>query len=148
MNQELTQVKDVKQIIMQPAYQDQSGNYGSDLAVLVLASPVEFSPAVQPVCIDWDLRAIDNDLREGNLGTVAGWGLNENDTFSDTLHTVQLPVVSDEKCIKEQPRAFRKYVTYTTFCAGYRNRKLTLNEIFSHSFVTYSIKLIFRHQKA
>jgi hypothetical protein len=56
---------------MQPAYQDQSGNYGSDLAVLVLASAVEFSPAVQPVCIDWDLKAIDNDLSEGNLGTVS-----------------------------------------------------------------------------
>jgi hypothetical protein len=56
---------------MQPAYQDQSGNYGSDLALLVLASPVKFSPAVQPVCIDWDLKSIDNDLSEGNLGTVS-----------------------------------------------------------------------------
>jgi hypothetical protein len=56
---------------MQSAHQDQSGNYGSDLAVLVLASPVEFSPAVQPVCIDWGLKAIDNDLSEGNLGTAS-----------------------------------------------------------------------------
>ena len=31
--------------------------------------------------------------------------------FSDTLRTVQLPIVSDNKCIREQPRAFRKYVT-------------------------------------
>lgn len=56
---------------MQPAYQDRSGNYGSDLAVLILATAVEFSHAVLPVCIDWDLKAIDSDLTEGNLGTVS-----------------------------------------------------------------------------
>ncbi|XP_069688228.1 clotting factor C-like [Periplaneta americana] len=121
VNEEVTQIKDVKQIIMQPTYQDLGGNYGSDVAILVLGSPVEFSPVVQPVCIDWDLKAIDNDLTEGNLGMVAGWGVNENDTFSDLLRMVQLPVVSDQKCIEEQPRDFKKYVTYTTFCAGYRN---------------------------
>ncbi|KAJ4426199.1 hypothetical protein ANN_27008 [Periplaneta americana] len=68
VNEEVTQIKDVKQIIMQPTYQDLGGNYGSDVAILVLGSPVEFSPVVQPVCIDWDLKAIDNDLTEGNLG--------------------------------------------------------------------------------
>ena len=54
---------------------------------------------------------------------VAGWGVNENDTFSDKLYMVQLPVIPDQTCIDDQSRDFKKYVTYTTFCAGYNNGK-------------------------
>nr|CAD7396743.1 unnamed protein product [Timema cristinae] len=213
--QDFTQIRDVKEIVIQPAYQDLGGNYGSDIAVLLMASPIEFSPVVRPVCIDWELDHMSRDLADGNFGTrgggtqgegrkekrengmtrrieqsrcnswrnqelssfydnisilgpammqinliscgfhqaltfkclhydhpmgqssklyssgimkgklaalqVAGWGVNENDTFSDSLRSTQLEVVSDKKCLSEQPRDFKKYVTYTSFCAGYRN---------------------------
>ncbi|KAJ9583785.1 hypothetical protein L9F63_021875 [Diploptera punctata] len=120
-NDNLTQIKTIKEIVMLAAYQDKTGNYGSDLAVLILSSRVEFSSAVRPVCIDWELDYIDQDLSEGSVGTVAGWGVNENDTFSDKLYKVQLPVVPDQTCITQQSRDFKKYITYTTFCAGYNN---------------------------
>lgn len=54
---------------------------------------------------------------------AVGWGLTENDTFSTELRAVRLPVMSDEKCIQQQQRDFKKYVTYTSFCAGYTNGK-------------------------
>ncbi|KAJ9575282.1 hypothetical protein L9F63_025765 [Diploptera punctata] len=120
-NDNLTQIKTIKEIVMLAAYQDKTGNYGSDLAVLILSSRVEFSAAVRPVCIDWELDYIDQDLSQGSVGTVAGWGVNENDTFSDKLYKVQLPVVPDQTCITQQSRDFKKYITYTTFCAGYNN---------------------------
>ncbi|XP_066998504.2 modular serine protease [Anabrus simplex] len=119
--QELTQIRNIKEIIMQPAYQDQGGNYGSDLAVLALSSPVEFTTVVRPICIDWKLEHMNTDIVENNTGVVVGWGVNENDTFSDTLRMTRLQIAGDERCIQEQPRDFKKYVTYTTFCAGFRN---------------------------
>ncbi|CAG2060472.1 unnamed protein product [Timema podura] len=119
--QDFTQIRDVKEIVIQPAYQDLGGNYGSDIAVLLMASPIEFSPVVRPLCIDWELDHMSTDLADGNFGTVAGWGVNENDTFSESLRFTELQVVSDKKCLSEQPRDFKKYVTYTSFCAGYRN---------------------------
>lgn len=48
-------------------------------------------------------------------------GITENDTFSKNLRATSLPVVSDEKCIESQVSDFKKYVTYTSFCAGWAN---------------------------
>lgn len=41
--------------------------------------------------------------------------------FADHLRVTSIPVVSEENCIKNQKKDFKKYVTYTTFCAGYQN---------------------------
>lgn len=57
--------------------------------------------------------------------------VTENDTFSDVIRVAQLNVVSTEACIKRQPRAFQKFITFTTFCAGLDNGEC--------------VKLIFRH---
>ncbi|XP_049855169.1 limulus clotting factor C-like [Schistocerca gregaria] len=116
-----TQIRDVQDLILPPTYQDQEGHYASDLALVVLAAPANFSAAVQPVCIDWELRHMDRQLAPGSIGQAAGWGMNEYDDFADTLHVVDMPVIDDRRCIEEQERDFRKYVRYTTFCAGYRN---------------------------
>nr|CAD7398146.1 unnamed protein product [Timema poppensis] len=70
--QDFTQIRDVKEIVIQPAYQDLGGNYGSDIAVLLMASPIEFSPVVRPVCIDWELDHMSRDLEDGNFGTLLG----------------------------------------------------------------------------
>lgn len=52
---------------------------------------------------------------------IFGMGMTENDTYSDSLRGVYLPVVSDERCVKEQRVDFRKYIRYTSFCAGWKN---------------------------
>ncbi|XP_049947696.1 limulus clotting factor C-like [Schistocerca serialis cubense] len=111
----------VRDLILPPTYQDQEGHYASDLALVVLAAPANLSVAVQPVCIDWELRHMDRQLAPGSIGQAAGWGMNEYDDFADTLHVIDMPVIDDRRCIEEQERDFRKYVRYTTFCAGYRN---------------------------
>lgn len=50
-----------------------------------------------------------------------GLGLTENDTFSKTLRVTSLRIVSEEKCRESHTKDFRKYLTYTTFCAGWEN---------------------------
>lgn len=48
-------------------------------------------------------------------------GVNENETFSETMRGTYLPVVDNAKCIKDQKQDFRKYITFTAFCAGWKN---------------------------
>lgn len=50
-----------------------------------------------------------------------GMGLTETDTYSTEMRVTKLPVVSNEKCIKKQDAEFRKYVSFTAFCAGWGN---------------------------
>lgn len=64
------QVREVKEIVTQPLYQDKNGNYGSDLSILVLNEPIHLSPSIHPACIDLNLKNINYQLQEGNLGLV------------------------------------------------------------------------------
>ncbi|XP_046487883.1 modular serine protease-like [Neodiprion pinetum] len=115
-----TQVFDVENIELQYSYQDREGNYGSDLAILVLKKPVVINSCVKPVCIDWT-DANDVVQRDGAIGLVIGMGITENDTFGASLRMASVEIVSNEKCYQKQKRDFRKYITYTSFCAGWGN---------------------------
>lgn len=66
-----TQVLAVDRIEMPAAYQDHVGNYGSDLAILVLKTPTMITSAVTPICLDWSY-SLDVLQRSGQIGFVAG----------------------------------------------------------------------------
>ncbi|XP_018395859.1 PREDICTED: uncharacterized protein LOC108774285, partial [Cyphomyrmex costatus] len=119
---ENAQVIDVESIELQNAYQDHESNYGSDIALLILKKAVTITTVVGPVCIPWDSNAILLEYqRNSGLGLVAGMGLTENDTFSSVLRVTTVKIISDDECRKNQNRDFRKYLTYTSFCAGWAN---------------------------
>lgn len=119
--EEFAQFFDVSRIIRHPLYLDKLGNYGSDIALVELNQSVALSDDIHPVCIDWDLDDITSHLTRNQMGIIVGMGITENDTKSDEIRIAQLPVVSNEDCIKRQPRDFQKYITFTTFCAGWGN---------------------------
>lgn len=112
----------VRQIRMHPLYQDRYGNYGSDVALLELDAPLELGFDALPVCIDWQLDDIsEKHLQHDSLGLVMGMGVSEQNAFGDRLRWTALPVVDHAVCLERQRRDFRKYVTFTTFCAGWAN---------------------------
>lgn len=119
-------IYDVKRIIRHPLYLDKIGNYGSDIALVELNASIPLSDEIHPVCIDWDLDDITSHLSHSQMGVIVGMGINENDTNSQHIRMVKLPVVSNEDCVKKEPRDFQKYVTFTTFCAGWGNGKCHL----------------------
>ncbi|GLV43632.1 Transferrin 3 [Carabus blaptoides fortunei] len=125
--QHITQIRNIQRVITQPLYQDRTGNYGSDLAVLVLSDPVKLSSEIHPACIDWNLRDTIYHFKNNSIGLAVGMGITENDTFSETLKGVYLPVVSNEKCVEDQEQDFKKYITYTVFCAGWKNGTAVCN---------------------
>lgn len=48
-------------------------------------------------------------------------GLTENDTFSPVMRMTTMKIVSDDECRRNQKKDFLKYLTYTSFCAGWAN---------------------------
>ncbi|GLG92927.1 Limulus clotting factor C, partial [Gryllus bimaculatus] len=111
----------IKKVVMQLAYQIHGGNYGSDIALLFLENAVELTSVERYVCADWNAENLDDHLEENNTGQILGWGVKENYTHSESLRMTTLMVRGPEHCIEMQPRVFKKYVTYTSFCAGYNN---------------------------
>jgi hypothetical protein len=58
----------VAEILVHPAYN--SSNYQSDMALLILSSPVQFTKYVKPVCL-WDKREVDLENIVNKEGTVS-----------------------------------------------------------------------------
>lgn len=54
-------------------------------------------------------------------------GITENDTFSEKLRVTTVKIISENECRESQNKDFRKYLTYTTFCAGWKNGTAVCN---------------------
>lgn len=118
-------VFDIVRIIRHPLYLDKVGNYGSDIALVKLNASVEMSDDIHPACIDWNLDDITSQLSNSHVGIITGMGITENDTNSDLLRLAKLPVVANEECVRQEPKDFQKFVTFTTFCAGWGNGSMS-----------------------
>lgn len=122
-----------KQIIIHPAYNDRIGSYGSDIALVELAEIVELDDYVSPICIDFnDIMSFDSDQR---IGTVVGFGMTENKTYSENMQIATMPIVNSKECIARDPSGLGKYITFATFCAGWANGTNTCNGDSGSSFV-------------
>lgn len=113
----LGQNKYIRSIHVHPNYNP--ANYDSDLAVVILDSPVELNHAVRPVCYIRDLNTLQEEimLRPGNRGKVVGWGKDSSEELSRELRMAELTVVSPQTCMEKLQVAFRSQVRYTTLCA-------------------------------
>lgn len=68
---ERTQIRQVVTVQLQQAYQDHEGNYGSDLAIIILDKPAVLSSTVSPVCLEWTVVSDEPQGME-EMGLVAG----------------------------------------------------------------------------
>ncbi|KAJ3653082.1 hypothetical protein Zmor_018999 [Zophobas morio] len=111
------QDKHVEKITIHPKYNAQI--FTNDIAVLKVASPVDVTNYVRPVCL-WDedtrLNAVTN-----RVGTVVGWGFDENGRVTEQLTKAKMPVVSQETCIYSFPDFYSRFTSNTTYCAGFKN---------------------------
>ncbi|CAH0549014.1 unnamed protein product, partial [Brassicogethes aeneus] len=97
----------------------------NDIAILTLSEPVKFTDFVRPVCI-WD-DYIALDIVFDRLGTVVGWGFDENQQISNTLKKVEMPVKTHTDCILSNNEFFSKVMTKNNYCAGFRNGSSACN---------------------
>lgn len=59
----------VAEIKIPHSYTDQQGNYGSDIAILLLNSSLQFSELLQPICVDWEEKLDFSDNSVGKVGS-------------------------------------------------------------------------------
>lgn len=98
-----------------------SNNYmANNIALLILIEKIAMGPTVMPACVDW--TGIKNiPPNEDTPGKIVGWGLNENVTYNEILHTTNLPYISYERCLKLLTDHGKPYLTLDKFCAGKKN---------------------------
>lgn len=104
-------------VVIHPDYRTQSELY-SDIAVGKLSETLVFSEFIQPACL-WT-GAAEQSLIVGRNGVIVGWGLDESGMQTAEPKRVEVPIVSDQKCLRSHD-GFGKITSDRTFCAGWRN---------------------------
>ncbi|CAG0899000.1 unnamed protein product [Darwinula stevensoni] len=116
---ELVQKKEVTLIIPHPDYDAQ--HYNSDIALLKLTEPANFTDRVQLVCLPTHSDLTEVNLQGGSQGWVAGWGHDASNEGTDVLRHIKLSVISNEKCLNDSSFVTSNPLTNITenmFCAG------------------------------
>ncbi|OXU31175.1 hypothetical protein TSAR_009417 [Trichomalopsis sarcophagae] len=104
----------IKKVYIHPKY-NHSG-FENDVALLELDEEVEFTDAIQPICLPIQSRRINRKNFVGESAFVAGWGALEFDgTQSDGLREAELRVIGNDKCQKDL-RLMN--ITSNVICAG------------------------------
>ncbi|KPU80584.1 uncharacterized protein Dana_GF26735, isoform B [Drosophila ananassae] len=87
----------------------------ADIGLLILSKSIVYTRYIQPLCL-WtsDLGIPSN---EGDLGAVAGWGVDTNAQKTRFPKSVYVQLVDRDRCRYKMPRA-EDFITDRTVCAG------------------------------
>ncbi|XP_076182094.1 modular serine protease-like [Ptiloglossa arizonensis] len=111
----------VTEISIPERYMGARGNFAQDIALIKLATPLELTTLVRPICMDWDNVYERRQLQAGQNGKSVGWGKTIADEPSKTLQELIMPFVPYDQCLSAVPDEFRGYITSDKFCAGRLN---------------------------
>lgn len=107
----------ISKIVYHHDYDGSTASFDADLAILILTSEITFTPFIQPACLPSKNSTVI-DVR----GTVAGYGITENNTLADTLRHVEIPTIDHLTCLYTEPdlasfgsTRFNKFVPNCTF---------------------------------
>ncbi|XP_077579019.1 transmembrane protease serine 5 [Stigmatopora nigra] len=95
-------------------------SHDSDIALMKLRTPLNFSDTVRPVC----LPQYDYDPPGGTQCWISGWGYTQPDGVhsSDTLKEATIPIISTNKC--NSSCMYNGEITPQMLCAGYTEGKV------------------------
>lgn len=103
----------VQKILVHPHFHDYT--FDSDLALVLLQTPVVFNPTALPACLP-NHHLSEALLQKNMMGVVSGWGTTQYmGRSSRFLRKVALPVVSHRTC----SLSTEQVVTDNMFCAGF-----------------------------
>ncbi|NWY01688.1 OVCH1 protein, partial [Nothoprocta ornata] len=104
----------VKTIVVHPDFDPVS--YDSDIALVQLEAPLEYSTAVRPVCLPHRTET----LPSSSLCAVSGWGITEADgSQAKRLQQTQVPVLENEVCERSYYLNHPGGITSRMVCAGF-----------------------------
>merc|ERR1712198_161752 len=103
----------VEKVIIHEGYDDEEGTE-DDIALLKLKGSIEYSDAVQPICLPAKTQEWDED----DMFLVSGWGAKkEGGGTPDKLHQVMVPYYNNDKC--NSLRFYKGSIHDKVICAGY-----------------------------
>ncbi|KAL7825437.1 hypothetical protein AOLI_G00326440 [Acnodon oligacanthus] len=103
----------VEKVLVHPHFHEYT--FDSDIALLYLSQPVEFSAVVSPACMP-NAHLAKVLMMENQRGLVTGWGATSFlGSSSRFLRKVVLPVIGQEECM----RSTEQVITDNMFCAGF-----------------------------
>ncbi|KAL0985332.1 hypothetical protein UPYG_G00155600 [Umbra pygmaea] len=122
---DLSKPLEVSSIHLHPKYNDSEKNYDHDIGLIHLKHSVTYNTNVMPLC----LPTKDSKYPTGQNGLVSGFGTMENDTSTNALQYVPVPVVDQEHCrrsvdmvkVEMKEMASKEIIpslTENMFCAG------------------------------
>merc|ERR1712227_790285 len=112
-NEEGTQNIGVKLVVKHKDFTMQTLH--SDIAILVLKSPIQYTSTVRRVC----LPSSSTDTYEGKMGTVAGWGLlREGGSRPTVLMELSMKIWNNDKCRTTYGSTAPAGIKETMMCAG------------------------------
>lgn len=114
------QVFRIEKIHNHETYRDLEGLYTGDITIILLKQNIDFTNYIAPACMYFNFDYTRLTVLPGLTGKVAGWGKTESGgVASDVLKSIEMPVVSDEECIRTSSEEFKKFLTSDKFCAGF-----------------------------
>jgi len=110
----------VARIISHPTYRGKSSGFDYDFALLQLDSVISFSANIRPVCLPSDV----NEDYAGRSAIYTGWGKTESGRGSSFLREVDVDILSNRECTRNDRFSWRKgQITDRMICAaGARGR--------------------------
>ncbi|KAI4501755.1 hypothetical protein M0802_003090 [Mischocyttarus mexicanus] len=113
-NLRYVQKSKVKKFYVRCNYLGAAGNYASDIALVEIETPFNFSAVLLPACVDQSI------VESGN-GLIAGFGETDIGSLSSTLQSTTVPYVSTTVCNSVSPPQSKKFLPKDKFCAGFAN---------------------------
>uniref|UniRef100_U5EYJ0 Putative trypsin-like serine protease n=1 Tax=Corethrella appendiculata TaxID=1370023 RepID=U5EYJ0_9DIPT len=105
----------VNDVIINPGYKRDTASYDADIGLLTTEEEITYTDYIRPICLWNEDDNIQNIV--GKKATIVGWGRTEEGSLSPTPRFTQVPIVSQEDCLRQSP-VFSTLTSNKTFCAG------------------------------
>ena len=98
--------------ISSPGFKGTAGLNEADIASLVLDDFIVYQPHISPICIDLNIEfSSQYELAPHTRGFIGGWGnTGGNQTPSDILRSIEMPVVAHQTCKNEAIAEFEPFI--------------------------------------
>lgn len=82
-------------VVVHPDYVN--GQYHHDIALLILRTPINYTVAAQPICLQRDR----SNLVVGKRATILGWGkVSLSNIRSPEMQLMDIPLASWDQCLR------------------------------------------------
>lgn len=110
----------VKQIIINNDFKADLNMLSSNIAMLQLSQPVNFTENVLPICLP-TRQETHSFVTRRNKGVIIGWGKNANHKIHGNLRQNLVTLTRRQRCSWAQ----RTYDKHKLICAGYSSSEVT-----------------------